>query len=151
VRIDVVAYDHPDATRLVGKVQQEYEVRYGGQDTTPVNPADFATPRGLFLVGYLDDTPVACGGWRPRETDAEVKRMYVAPAVRRKGIARAMLAELERTAIAAGYRRMILETGSEQPEAVALYRTAGYTEIAAFGHYAGYPHSVHLGKLLDQG
>jgi GNAT superfamily N-acetyltransferase len=149
VRIEVVAYDHPDAARLVAELQREYEVRYGGRDGTPVDPAEFAAPGGLFLVGYLDDAPVACGGWRRRGTDAEAKRMYVARAARRSGLARAMLAELERSALAAGHRRMILETGTQQPEAVALYRSAGYTPIAAFGHYARSPRSIHLGKLLN--
>ena len=53
MRIDVVPYDHPDAARLIAEVQQEYEVRYGSQDSAPVNPAEFSAPRGLFLVGYL--------------------------------------------------------------------------------------------------
>ena len=77
--------------------------------------------------------------------------MYVTPAARSRGLARQMLAELERTARAAGYRRMILETGSKQPEAIGLYRSSGYTEIPAFGYYAGSPHSRHLAKLLDAG
>jgi GNAT superfamily N-acetyltransferase len=151
VRIEVVPYDHPDAARLIAEVQQEYEVRYGGPDTTAVHPAEFSPPRGLFLVGYLDDTPVASGGWRASGHDAEIKRMYVAQAARRSGLARAILAELERTARAAGHRRMILETGSAQPEAVALYRSAGYTEIPAFGHYADSPLSTHFGKVLERG
>jgi GNAT superfamily N-acetyltransferase len=77
--------------------------------------------------------------------------MYVAQAARRTGLARAILAELERTALAAGYRRVILETGGPLPEAVGLYRSAGYTPVAPFGHYAGSPTSIHLGKLLDPG
>jgi GNAT superfamily N-acetyltransferase len=149
VRIEKVAYDHPDAARLIAEVQREYEVRYGGQDSTPVNPAEFVPPDGLFLVGYLNDGPVACGGWRARGPDAEAKRMYVARAGRRNGLARAVLAELERTALAAGHGRMILETGNEQPEAVELYRSAGYTRIDAFGYYADALRSIHLGKLLD--
>ena len=151
MRIEVVPYDHPDAAQLIAEVQQEYEVRYGSQDSAPANPAEFSAPRGLFLVGYLDGAPVACGGWRATGDDAEIKRMYVARAARRSGLARAILAELERTARAAGHRRMILETGSPQPEAIALYRSAGYTEIPAFGYYADAPLSIHLGKVLDRG
>jgi hypothetical protein len=79
VRIDVMPYDHPDAVLLIAEVQQEYVVRYGEQDKTPVDPAQFAPPNGLFLIGYLDDgTAVACGGWRVHGEDAaELKRMYV--------------------------------------------------------------------------
>ncbi len=127
-------------------------VRYGGRDSSPVDPAEFAPPGGLFLVGYLGRTAVACGGWRAPGPDAgpgaEIKRMYVTPAARGRGLARRMLAELERTARGAGYHRVILETGSKQPEAVELYRSSGYTEIPGYGYYAGSPHSLHLAKLL---
>jgi GNAT superfamily N-acetyltransferase len=149
VRIDIIAYDHPDAVDLIAEVQQEYVVRYGEQDMTPVEPAQFAPPHGLFLVCYLDDDPVACGGWRVHGEDVELKRMYVSPRARGRGLARAVLAELERTALAAGYSRLILETGNRQPEAIALYRSAGYVEVPSFGHYAEYEESVHLGKLLE--
>ena len=53
LRIDAVGYDHPDAARLIEEVQQEYVVRYGGRDDSPADPAEFAPPGGLFLVGYL--------------------------------------------------------------------------------------------------
>jgi GNAT superfamily N-acetyltransferase len=149
VKIDVTAYDHPDAVALIAEVQQEYVVRYGGQDGTPVDPAEFAPPRGLFLVAYVDGTPAACGGWRAHETDVELKRMYVTPACRGRGLARAVLAELERTAVAAGYRRVILETGSKQPEAIALYESSGYVPVPRFGFYANAPGAVHLGKVVD--
>jgi GNAT superfamily N-acetyltransferase len=159
LRIDAVGYDHPDAARLIEEVQQEYMVRYGGRDDSPADPAEFAPPGGFFLVGYLGGVGVVCGGWRAHgpdvgtgaSADAEIKRMYVTPAARNRGLARRMLAELERTARAAGYHRVILETGSKQPEAVGLYRSSGYTEIPAYGYYAGSPHSMHLAKLLDAG
>ncbi|HEX2130310.1 MAG TPA: GNAT family N-acetyltransferase [Actinophytocola sp.] len=153
MRIDVLPYDHPDAVALIAEVQQEYVVRYGEPDRTPVDPAEFAPPEGLFLVGYLDDAPVVCGGWRVHgdgDTDgaAELKRMYVTPAARGRGLARAMLAELERTAHAAGHRRIVLETGLSQPEAIALYTSSGYVEVPKFGYYAHEPKSVHLGKPI---
>lgn len=154
MRIDAVPYDHPDAAKLIAELQQEYVVRYGGEDHTPVGPAEFAPPCGLFLVGYLDGAGVACGGWRSHGADAEIKRMYVSHTARRTGLARRMLAELERTAREAGHRRVILETGAMQPEAVALYRSSGYTPIPAFGYYANSPHSMHfardLGPAVDQ-
>jgi GNAT superfamily N-acetyltransferase len=151
VRIAAVPYAHPDAALLVEEVQQEYVVRYGGRDVTPVDPAEFAPPKGLFLVAYVDDVAVACGGWRSYGGIAEIKRMYVRRPARRTGLARALLAELERTALAAGHTQMILETGSKQPEAVALYRSAGYTEVPPFGYYAEAPLSLHLGKQLAGG
>jgi GNAT superfamily N-acetyltransferase len=150
MRIQVVAYDDPDAVALIEEVQQEYVHRYGGRDDTPVDAAEFAPPGGLFLVGYLADAGVACGGWRSHGTDAELKRMYVRSDARRAGLARQLLAELERTAAAAGHQRMILETGSKQPEAVALYRAAGYRTVSPFGHYANAPQAIHLAKPLPQ-
>jgi len=149
VEITVVPYDHPDAVALIAEVQQEYVVRYGEPDMTPVDPAEFAPPTGLFLVGYLDGAPVCCGGWRVHgDHDAELKRMYVTAAARGKGLARTILAALEQTALAAGRAALVLETGTKQPEAIALYTSAGYVEIPRFGHYADAPESVHLGKSI---
>lgn len=148
MQIVVTAFDNPDAVKLIAEVQQEYVVRYGDEDATPLDPAEFAPPRGLFLVAYVDGTPAACGGWRARETDVELKRMYVSPAFRGRGLARAILAELERTAGEAGYHRVILETGQRQPEALALYRSAGYEPVPSFGYYADAPEAVHLGKAV---
>jgi GNAT superfamily N-acetyltransferase len=150
VWIKPVGYGDPDASKLIAEVQQEYVVRYGGQDGTPVDPAEFTPPAGIFLVGYLDGVPVASGGWRSHGADAEIKRMYVTPAARNRGLARQLLAELERTAAAAGHRQVILESGSQQPEAVALYRSSGYTPIAPFGHYADARGAIHLGKDLTR-
>jgi GNAT superfamily N-acetyltransferase len=152
-----VPFDHPDAIRLIGEVQAFYRERYGGDDATPVDPAEFAAPRGFFLVGYLGETAVASGGWRARDDgqdpalvagDAEIKRMYVTGAHRGRGHARAVLAELERTAAAAGRRRMVLETGTRQPEAMALYAGAGYTPMPNFGAYRCEPASRCFAKDL---
>lgn len=157
VELRAVALDHPDSLHLVAQVQQEYVRRYGGEDWTPMDPGHFVPPRGLFLVGYVDGQPVVCGGWRAREAvehpnladgDAEIKRMYVAPDVRGRGLARALLAELERTAAAAGRRRMVLETGQAQPEAIALYLSSGYAEMAKFGVFSYSDTSVCYAKPL---
>lgn len=149
-----VSFDHPDAVRLISEVQAFYRMRYGDEDATPVDPAEFAAPLGFFTVGYVDGTPVACGGWRAgedpqlRDGDAEVKRMYVADAHRGRGYARAVLGELERTAAAAGRRRAVLETGTRQPEAIALYLACGYTPIPPFGAYRCAPGSRCYAKAL---
>jgi GNAT superfamily N-acetyltransferase len=148
VRIEVRAYDHPDSLRLIDEVQREYVVRYGGPDDTPVDPATFAPPLGLFLVGYVDGRPAVTGGWRAHGDTAEIKRMYVTPSARGRGLARRILAELEATAREAGMHRIILETGLKQPEAIELYRSSGYTDVPPFGYYADTPLSVHLGKTL---
>jgi GNAT superfamily N-acetyltransferase len=145
----VAAYDSADAQLLTAEVQLEYVQRYGGEgDTAPVDTTEFDGANGRFFMIYVDDVPAGMGGWRRHGDDAEIKRMYVRPAYQGRGLARALLAELERTAAAAGIGRLILETGLAQPEAIALYRSAGYQDVPAFGFYAGEPDSVHLGKTL---
>ncbi|QZY30733.1 GNAT family N-acetyltransferase [Nocardioides coralli] len=133
--------------RLIEAVQGEYVVRYGGRDDTPLDPLMFEPPDGSFFVGYVGEEPVASGAWRRRDdveafgttNAAEIKRMYVVPEARGAGHARAILAHLERTATAAGAAVMILETGAEQPEAIALYESSGYVRIGSFGHYGWSP------------
>lgn len=150
------ALDSPDAQLLIAQVQAEYVRRYGGPDETVLHAGEFAPPGGAFLVGRLDGAPAVCGGWRSRDGghpgfrdgDAELKRMYVVPGARGRGLARALLAELERRAVAAGRRRLVLETGDRQPEAVALYTGAGYSPVPPFGVYREQEGAIHLGKEL---
>lgn len=152
-----VAFDHPAAARLIAEVQQVYVERYGDVDVTPTDPAEFAAPHGHFLVALAAEQVLGCGGWRARDDgavglapgDAEIKRMYVVPAARGRGVARAVLAELERTALVAGRRRMVLETGTRQPEAIGLYRSSGYRSIPAFGAYRGEPDSRCFAKIVE--
>jgi GNAT superfamily N-acetyltransferase len=156
MEIRSLAISHPDAVALVAEVQAEYTARYGGPDDTPLDPSVFEPPGGAFFVGYLGGLPVAMGGWRFRTDVAafgrtavtEIKRMYVAPRARRQGLARRVLAHLEATAREAGAAAMVLETGTEQPEALTLYAEGGYTPVPAFGHYAWSPKARHLGRLL---
>ncbi len=156
VEIRVTGFGHPDAQRLSAEVQEEYVRRYGSGDLTVMHPDDFELPAGLFLIAYLDGVPVASGGWRAkkadphglRDGDAELKRMFVVPSARGRGLARGMLRRLEETAVRAGHTRVVLETGTEQPEAIALYRSEGYLEIRKFGLYREEPSSVCMGKAL---
>jgi GNAT superfamily N-acetyltransferase len=151
VQLRAVGYDDPVAVHLVERVQQEYVVRYGGRDAAPVDPAEFSPPDGLFLVAEVDGVPVGCGGWRVHASGvAELKRMYVEPAVRRHGVARRLLTALESTAAAAGHRHLLLNSGGRQPEALALYDRAGYTPVPGYGVYAESPDAVFLGKQLGE-
>jgi GNAT superfamily N-acetyltransferase len=155
-QITPVPITHPDAARLIEEVQQEYVARYGGRDETPLETGYFEPPIGAFFVGYLDGRPVATGAWRRRrdvlvdgrDDAAEIKRMYVAPAARGRGLARAMLTHLEETARAAGAEVMVLETGLAQPEALALYESSGYTPIPSFGFYRDSPLNRCLARSL---
>ncbi len=145
----IAALDAPESLALIEGVQQEYVVRYGGPDVTELAVAEFASPQGIFVIGRDAGEPVACGGVRLVEAEVgELKRMYVVPAARRRGIARALLTHLEGEARKLGATRLRLETGLHQPEAIALYASAGYSDAEPFGHYAGAPLARHLAKEL---
>jgi GNAT superfamily N-acetyltransferase len=143
------ALDGPVASQLIGELQAEFVVRYGGRDDSPTPAADFTPPVGDFLVVYRDGRPVACGGIRRTEPSVvELKRMYVVADQRRGGMARRLLAALEQTAADLGYSTIRLETGTAQPEAMALYASSGYQPISNFGYYAGEPLSRGFEKVL---
>jgi GNAT superfamily N-acetyltransferase len=149
IEFTAAALDAPESLELVEAVQQEYIVRYGGPDVTKLSVAEFSPPQGIFVIGRDAGQPVACGGVRLVEaTVGELKRMYVIPAARRRGIARALLEHLEHEARTLGATRLRLETGLHQPEAIALYASAGYVDGEPFGHYAGAPLARHLAKDL---
>ncbi|MEV0648171.1 GNAT family N-acetyltransferase [Phytomonospora sp. NPDC050363] len=149
VEFRLESYDGPAAQELIAEVQQEYVRRYGGPDETVLTAADFAAPNGVFFVAYLDGEPAATGAWRAHgDADAEMKRLYVRPAARGLGLARRMVAVLEDAAREAGRRRMILETGGEQPEAISLYTSMGYAAIEPFGFYAEADGALHFGRVL---
>lgn len=155
MKICAVDYDHPDAIALRHDLQQFYVERYGGPDNAPVDPSEFRPPRGASFVGYLDGRPVASGSWHSVDVNrfettkvAEIKRVHVAPNLRRRGLARQILAELENTAREANHEAVVLSTGLRQPEAIALYEGSGYTSIEGFGHWAHDNLVVFLGKRL---
>lgn len=142
-------YDGPVAQQLIEAVQLEYVVRYGSPDTTPVEPNEFARPGGRFVVGYLDTNAVAMGGVRRIDrVTVEIKRMYVVPEARGRGLSRVVLAHLESLARELGATRILLETGQQQPEAMRLYETSGYERVEGFGHYRCEPDSVSYGKTV---
>lgn len=143
--------------RLVDEVQSHYVVIYGTPDESPVDPTEFTPPHGRFVLALLDDEPVGMGGWRWRRdlagrfegaAVAEIKRMFVTPVARGRGVARRLLGHLEDSARAEGVERFVLETGTMQPDAMALYEATGYEPVVPFGHYAGSPFVRCYGKHL---
>jgi len=150
VRIEVRAFDHPDVVSLVEEIQDFYRERYGVEDVDHTPPAQFAPPLGLFLLGYRDGDIVASGGWRWLDDEAvEIKRMWVREHARRQGLSRVMLAELERTAAEAGAKKVRLNTGFKQPEALTLYDSSGYERTdERYGHYALFDGAQFFVKIL---
>jgi GNAT superfamily N-acetyltransferase len=98
-----------------------------------VSAEELAPPRGTWLVVYLDGRPVGCGGVQAVEEGVgEVRRLFLDRSARGTGIGRALLRSLEDRARQLGYARVRLTTGDEQPEALALFVSSGYEEIAPF-------------------
>jgi GNAT superfamily N-acetyltransferase len=136
LRFEPVPADAPPASDLVAAMVAEMAELYGPIDVPGMpsaTPADFAAPRGTFLVGYQDGAPVCAGGVKPLDRGAaEIKRMYVVPAARGRGHARTLLAALEEAARELGYGVVRLDTGPRQPHARAIYERAGYRSIGNF-------------------
>lgn len=151
----------PVAQSLIATLNAELSALYPEPGAThfQLDPAQVAPGTGAFVVARRDGQPIGCGALR-RLTDADVvaqlgtdvgelKRMFVAREGRGQGIGRALLAQLESEARALGLSRIVLETGIRQHEALALYRRAGYADIAAYGEYSLSPGtSVCLAKTL---
>ncbi len=101
------------------------------------------------IVATIRDQALSCGAIKAFSDEAmEVKRMYTKPAYRGQGVAKKVLRELETWAHELGYRSCVLETGKRQPEAIALYLSAGYGIIPNYGQYAGVENSVCFKKLV---
>lgn len=154
--LDRVTYGDPDVAELVHQVQDYYSEIYGGPDDNPLTDEELTSPAGLFLLARLGGEPAGMGGWRRIEPldalggehPAEVRRMYTVPAARHRGVARALLTELERSAAEHGVDVLVLSTGYRQPDAVAFYRSRGYVDIPVFGHWAEAEGIVCLGRRL---
>ncbi len=128
------AYDHPDAVGLLQALYDEQVDRYGFADPVQADPAEYAPPRGLFLVAYVDGVPSACGGYRTHDratATVELKKLYTVPELRRR-LGRLVGARLEQHAADHGARRAILETGVRSHGALALVRLAGYQPTARY-------------------
>lgn len=150
IKIKSAGFGEPPVQQLVAENMRDLSERYGGTgDDTPLAASDFTPPDGDFLVAVdADGTLIASAGWRRHGDDAELKRMFTTKAARGRGLARRMLAAIESSAAAAGCRRVILETGDRQPEAIALYESAGYSRIPDFGYYAGHEGVLSYAKPL---
>jgi len=98
---------------------------------------------------YVGGAAVGMGGFRRRfAAEAELKRMYMRPEFRGRGLSRRLLVQPEDSARAAGFERLVLVTGLRRVSAIALCRSAGYVDVFAFGHYADSDQSVYLGRSL---
>ena len=143
-------YGSAVARPLTDALAAELRERYGedGAGGEP-EPSVFAAPDGHFIVAVEQGRAVACGGLaRYDECEGEIRRMYVAPEARGRGLGRAVLGALEAAARALGYEALRLETGTGQPEALGLYTSAGFERIPRYRPYVNDPNSVCFQKRL---
>ncbi|HXM57265.1 MAG TPA: GNAT family N-acetyltransferase [Candidatus Dormibacteraeota bacterium] len=141
-----------DARALIARLDAELTERYPnpGDNHFELTAEQVGDGRGVFLVARRDGRPISCGALRAIDVrTGEIKRMYVEPAHRSRGIAGRLLAELEDHARRLGLDRLVLETGERQPESIRLYERAGFVRIDRFGAYVHSPASVCMGKALD--
>ena len=140
--------DDVDFKKLVALLDQDLAIR-DGEDHAFYNQFNKTDKIKHAVVYYENDIPVACGAFREKESDkTEIKRMYVHPDHRKKGIASAILKELEIWAKEVGYTYTILETGKNQPEAINLYQKQEYTIIPNYPPYEQMDNSVCMKKTL---
>jgi GNAT superfamily N-acetyltransferase len=134
---------------LIDQLDADLRERYPGEPINGIDPAQFRASGGYFLLARCESRGVGCGAFRPYDSSTvEIKRMFVAAPFRGRGIARRILQGLESEARRRGYVRSLLETAVRQPEAMALYRACGYSEIEPFEPYIGSARSICFGKTL---
>lgn len=137
VELSQVVMTDPAVAPLLEGLEEEYLLRYGpNEEMSRTHTDEFDPPEGCFVVVTDGAVTAAGGGFRRHAPGTcEVKRMWTHPDYRRRGLAARVLTDLEARASKAGYRRLILETGPRQPEAIAFYENRGYRRIEYFGIY----------------
>jgi putative acetyltransferase len=137
-----------DFQYLVALLDQDLKIR-DGEEHDFYNQFNKITMIKYAVVAYMDNVPVGCGAFKEYDTETvEIKRMFVLPDFRGKGIATSVLHELETWATEVNYKAAILETGKKQPEAIALYQKMGYTITANYGQYENVENSVCMRKAI---
>lgn len=137
-----------DFIELVKLLDADLAIRDGNEHTFY---AQFNSIQSIkyAVVVYEDELPLGCGAIKEYDADTmEIKRMYVVPERRNKGIAGAILSALEQWAVELSYKKCILETGKKQPEAIALYIKHGYRTMPNYGQYAGVENSLCFEKVI---
>jgi putative acetyltransferase len=141
----------PESLALITRLNQELAARYPepGANHFRLDVDEVAPGRGAFLIARLDGAPAGCGAVRLLDpSTAELKRMFTVPSARGRGVGRAVLAALEGEARLLGVKRLVLETGVRQEEAIALYESHGFSHIPLYGEYVTSPLSLCMEKLL---
>ena len=148
IHIQRVDSNHADFLHLVKLLDADLAIR-DGEDHTFYAAFNKVDSIKHAIVGYQNGQPASCGAFKHfNKESVEIKRMFVKPAYRGKGVAKLVLTQLENWAWELGYKKCVLETGQKQPEAIQLYTGSGYYIIPNYGQYAGVENSVCMEKIL---
>lgn len=149
VQIGFESPNQPEVIALIAELDAYQDTLYPPESRHALDLRTLVQPHVIFAVARsADGRAVACGAVVLGEGDGELKRMYVTPESRGRGVARQLLEQLESAAIERGCRELRLETGPYQPEALGLYARCGYARCGRFGGYADDPLSVFMHKAL---
>lgn len=140
--------DNKDFRHLTNLLDLELTILYGDIQVQ-YQPFNVIESIDTVVVAYQDNLPVGCGCFKPFDMKAiEIKRVFVQPEHRGKGIAKSILQELERWALESGYSTVVLETGIKQTDALQFYSHSGYEHIDNYGHYLDNANSICMSKSL---
>ena len=141
-------FSNPDFKKLIERLDKEYRVRYP-YFKNYTNPFNILDEHARVIMAHDNTTPIACGAFRPVDNKTiEIKRMYTLPQYRNHGIGKRIVRELEQWARGEGFSVSILETGINQPEAIAAYEKSGYVRIPKFPPYVDVKESICMEKRL---
>jgi len=148
----VIPKNNADALELIGKLDEELLQRYPASSIHKLDLDKITNESSVFLVGYVSQVAVGCCSVCELEMGVgEIKRVFVKPQYRRKGIAERMMESLEKQAAECGFELLRVETGEKQPESIAMYQKLGYYDIDNYGEYINDPNSVCMEKRLTNG
>tara|TARA_R110002167_G_scaffold37161_10_gene116648 strand:- start:921 stop:1400 length:480 start_codon:yes stop_codon:yes gene_type:complete len=151
IQIEVAERATDDIRRLIAGLDAELTPHYEPEQGHALSLDALFAPDVRFFVAHLDGQAMGCGGVGLYDGYAEVKRMFAAEAARGRGVASAVLRQLEETARAAGYSVLRLETGIHQHAAIAFYKREGFTECEAFGPYREMtPHAIATSLFFEK-
>ena len=148
VDIQIEPPSSAEARALIALLDRYQTALYPVESNYLVDPKILAEPGFTFFVARVKGAAVGCGALRRHDGFGEVKRMFVLPEARGRGVARALLARIETEARAQGYDRLCLETGTRQDAAGKFYKAAGFVERPPFGDYPPDPFSIWMEKRL---
>ncbi|WP_029905732.1 GNAT family N-acetyltransferase [Prevotella sp. 10(H)] len=150
IRIIRVEKDDKDFQKLVSNLNEDLDSRYGTEYQSKMNEFNSTSILDAVVLAYRDNIAVGCGGFKILdERTVELKRIYVSPEFRGKGIAGKIVSYLEEQTAKEKFTIVVLETGSKQTEAINLYLKQGYSQIPNFGQYKGNANSICMSKELS--